>query len=288
MSSNRKEVLWIVDLLTSHVKTCQQPFHSDKLLSAMYGLQNMSAEHNHVAHLLDALLPHLQSLQQPFSPRSLAMALYGLSSLDHLECKNLVHGLVAVLLEMSVKVRWERRDLPMAVLATNALLQSSLYSDAAWKGDIQTLRRALSEQMRGWQPTLVCKSDIDVVRTAQKLFSEGRFSVDLFLRTMKVKVLPSTWLCGFEAFLVLRVSGAYYGRTVPLTIVNVEVEGVSTDSLRVKRARKIRDECMRREGVQVHRWQEQALNRSKIVQDRLWELVNSIIIQSVTRDPTDI
>lgn len=307
MSSKRKEVLSLLELLTPHVKDCPHSFSSELASLAMYGLQNMSAEKEQVQQFLAALMPHMQSFQQPYSPQSLCMALYGLSNLDFLDCKALVDRLVAMLLDISTAggmAHWETRDLSMAVLATNALLQSSVYAaddDATttatattvattdWTRDVQTLRRSLSSAlMKRERPKVICESEIDVIRTAQKLFSVGRLNVDPILRTMKVQVLSNTWLHGFEAYLVLKISGAYCGRTVPLAIVNMEVDRQSTYSLRSKRMRRLRDECMRREAVQVHRWQEQLLNRSSIVKDRLWGLVNDIIIQSVTRDPSDI
>lgn len=310
MSSKRKEVLYMLELLIPHVKACQHSFSPEQAGLAMYGLQNMSVDHKNqqVQQLLAALMPHMQSFQQSLlSPQSLCMSLYGLSDLNYLDCKTLVNGLVATLLDVTTAgkmVHWETRDLSMTVLATNALLQSSVYLEAAdedggattttaaaaWMRDIETLRRSLSSQLsKRERTTIVCKSEIDVVRTAQKLFSAGRLSVDPTLRTMKVQVLSNTWLHGFETYLVLKISGAYSGRTVPLAVVNVEVEdGEINYNLRSKRVRRLRDECMRREGVQVHRWPEQLLNRSSIVKDRLWGLVNNIIIQSVTRDLADI
>eukprot|EP01036_Dinobryon_divergens_P032864 gene32864-42543_t len=202
LSSSRKEVVLLLDVLLPRVRSCQLPLSPEQISGALHGLQNMSSKRKEVLSLLELLTPH--SFQQPCSPQSLCMALYGLSNLDYLECKALVDRLVAMLLDISTAggmAHWETRDLSMAVLATNALLQ-----------DVETLRRSLSSALnKRERPKIVCESEIDVIRTAQKLFSVGRLNVDPILRTMKVQVLSNTWLHGFEAYLVLRISGAYSG-----------------------------------------------------------------------------
>jgi hypothetical protein len=86
-------------------------------------------------------------------------------------------------------------------------------------------------------------------------------------------VESNIWLHGYEADIVLRISGEYRGMNIVDAVVNVEVDGPSHESLKKRRFCSTRDWRMRREGVQVERLKVGLLNSSGKTETLLIELV---------------
>ena len=90
-------------------------------------------------------------------------------------------------------------------------------------------------------------------------------------------VESNIWLHGYEADIVLRISGEYRGMNIVDAVVNVEVDGPSHDSLKKRRLCSTRDWRMRREGVRVERCKVRLLDTPRKTETLLIELVQMYV-----------
>ena len=180
-------------------------------------------------------------------------ALFGLGCVKHSIVKSTVDNIAQKLLEkatwQSIK-SWSSLEMSSAIVAANLLLQSEFFAQAPWLARIEEMRSTLSKEIQK-QSKAVNRSTSEhyYAKAASALSNE----VDLDGIVIEVNSLNS-WLHGFEADIVLKVSGRYRGHSISTFLVNVEIDGPSHRRATKARVCRIRDECMRRQGVIVGRW----------------------------------
>eukprot|EP01036_Dinobryon_divergens_P036247 gene36247-47154_t len=173
-------------------------------------------------------------------------------------------------------------DFAALISGADALIQSSLYANAAWAAKLEGLRGALSAHLQLHDcPVSSSSSEGRAIRVAEKLFSASAWqcndTIPVDLRCLQVAVESNIWLHGYEADIVLRIGGVYRGMNILDAVVNVEVDGPSHDSLKKRRFCSTRDWRMRREGVQVERLKVRLLSTSGKTRTLLIELVQKFV-----------
>jgi len=286
MSSNRPEVLQLLSVLTPLVGSCDGRLSAQSVGMALYGLQNMSSARQEVLQLLSVLIPILKSYDGSLPAQTVGMALMGLRNFDVLDCKVLVDEFVGRMIEFQSQESVQpmnRASITSLIFAADSLLQSNLYVHATWAGKMESLRQDLLAQLQLHECSVSgTKSAAKAVKVAIDLFSETALQVNsdkipIDLRALHVQVESNIWLHGYEADIVLRISGEYRGVRIVDTVVNVEVDGPSHSRLSSRRHSVIREWRMRQEGVRVERWKDSsALNLPGGTEERLIELVREV------------
>jgi hypothetical protein len=248
----------------------------------LYGLQNMSSDKTEVLQLVSALVPKVASCSETLSAQAVGNALLGLSNIDVPVCKPLVEGIVLRMFDICSLDSIRLSDFAPLISGADALIQSSLYANATWVAELESLRGALSAHLQLQDcPVSSSSSEGRAIRVAQKLFSASSWQVNdiipVDLRGVQVAVESNIWLHGYEADIVLRIGGEYRGMNIVDAIVNVEVDGPSHDSLKSRRFCSTRDWRMHREGVRVERWKVGLLVTPGKTETLLIELVQNFV-----------
>jgi hypothetical protein len=286
MSSDRSEVLQLLSALTPLVKSYDGQLSAQAVGMSLFGLQNMSSDQPEVLQLLSVLIPILKSFDGSLPAQTVGMALMGLSNLDVLDCKVLVDEFVGRMFEFQSQETMQPMNQPSItslIVAADSLLQSNVYVHATWIGKMESLRQSLLAQLQLHECSdSGSKIEAKAIKVSKQLFSETVSQVNsdkipIDLRALHVQVDSNIWLHGYEADIVLRISGEYRGVRIVDTVVNVEVDGPSHSSLSSRRHNVIREWRMRQEGVRVERWKDSsALDLPGGTEERLIELVREV------------
>ena len=277
-------MLQLLDVLASKLRLCQEPLDAQAVGNALFGLQSFSSDKKEVLQLVSVLVLKVQSCQEPLSAQAVGNALFGLSSFDLPDCRALAGKFVLRMINIGISKSYPLSHISALISGADALLQSSLYGNAPWASELESLRGELTTHLQ-LHDCEVSSSRIEAatIGVAQKLFSQSLWqanaNVPEDLQGLQVLVDSNIWLQGYEADIVLRISGEHLGMKLDV-VVNVEVDGPCHDSLKSQRHSKIRDWRMRRQGVHVERWKVELLNAPNQVERLLIELVRKVAVAS--------
>ena len=284
MSSDHEVVRKLISAMIPKIQNCREDLSPASISSAMHAFRGLSSSHVEVQNLLLALIPKINTCEVDIDPQIVGA---GLCGMQRLKCDRVeVLQLIAVLVS---KVEYYREGLSKQLPTINQYEPSS--ASLSWLVDV--LRKAsLSPSGDYWSAADFASLVISVKSpvkpkdlqwpTARKEGLSGYFlakprkfgrsAAETFfmheitslstsgrvrenLPGVRIKVVDfNTFLHGFEADVVVKVSRTFLGKKFDPVTVNVEIDGPSHVRSGKQRQARIRDARMRQKGVLVLRW----------------------------------